>query len=294
MSADVAAPPETPRNEAQLRRQLAACYRIFAMLGWTELIYNHISVRVPGPEVHFLINPFGLHYTEVCASNLVKIDLEGRIAGTSAWRVNPAGFVLHSTLHRGIAGAHCVMHTHTTAGSGSNLSYHNGPVIRSAHVVSIFWGPSWGSGNDKLTADHIVAFFGQFAGQSWGKAILAFSKPLVVPFGLHPIKTPYGGVFELNTALSVRPAVQRCHLREGKSVGPVNGRPGAVLAGTGSPRHGVRICRTAVGSRFAAVPPSIPVPACGHASGLESRGRALVSGSEAGAAAFCASGASCN
>lgn len=106
-----------PVDEASLRRQLAACYRIFAMLGWTELIYNHISVRVPGAQPHFLINPFGLNYTEVCASNLVKIDLDGRIVGDARWPVNPAGFVLHSTLHRGIADAHCVMHTHTTAGS---------------------------------------------------------------------------------------------------------------------------------------------------------------------------------
>jgi ribulose-5-phosphate 4-epimerase/fuculose-1-phosphate aldolase len=117
MNANPTPDAQTPRTEAELRRQLAACYRIFAMLGWTELIYNHISVRVPGPEVHFLINPFGLHYSEVCASNLVKIDLDGRVVGPSAGRVNPAGFVLHSTLHRGIDGAHCVMHTHTTAGS---------------------------------------------------------------------------------------------------------------------------------------------------------------------------------
>ncbi len=108
---------DVPADEAGLRRQLAACYRIFAMLGWTELIYNHISVRIPGAEPHFLINPFGLHYTEVRASNLVKIDLDGRIVGDACWPVNPAGFVLHSTLHRGIPDAHCVMHTHTTAGS---------------------------------------------------------------------------------------------------------------------------------------------------------------------------------
>jgi ribulose-5-phosphate 4-epimerase/fuculose-1-phosphate aldolase len=96
--------------------QLAACYRVFHLLGWTELIYNHITVRIPGPERHFLINPFGLHYSEVKASNLVKIDLEGRVIGDSTWPVNPAGFVLHSAIHQGIEGAHCVMHTHTTAG----------------------------------------------------------------------------------------------------------------------------------------------------------------------------------
>jgi ribulose-5-phosphate 4-epimerase/fuculose-1-phosphate aldolase len=86
------------------------------MLGWTELIYNHITVRVPGPGLHFLINPFGLHYSEVTASNLVKIDAEGRIVGNSDWPVNPAGFTLHSAIHTGVPEAHCVMHTHTTAG----------------------------------------------------------------------------------------------------------------------------------------------------------------------------------
>jgi len=103
-------------DEWALRVQLAACYRIFAMIGWTELIYNHITVRIPGPDRHFLINPFGLHYSEVTASNLVRIDLQGRVVGHSDWPVNPAGFTVHGAIHAGIDGAHCVMHTHTTAG----------------------------------------------------------------------------------------------------------------------------------------------------------------------------------
>jgi ribulose-5-phosphate 4-epimerase/fuculose-1-phosphate aldolase len=86
------------------------------MLGWTELIYNHISLRLPGDGGHFLINPFGLHYSEVTASNLVKIDLAGNIVGESKWPVNPAGFTPHATIHAHIPDAHCVMHTHTTAG----------------------------------------------------------------------------------------------------------------------------------------------------------------------------------
>ena len=105
-------------DEHSLRVQLAATYRIFDMMGWTELIYNHISLRVPGPEVHFLINPFGLHYSEVTASNLLKIDLEGNIIGESKWPFNPAGFTPHATIHAGIPDAHCVMHVHTTAGMG--------------------------------------------------------------------------------------------------------------------------------------------------------------------------------
>jgi ribulose-5-phosphate 4-epimerase/fuculose-1-phosphate aldolase len=104
------------KTERELRVQLAACYRIFNFLGWTELIYNHITVRVPGPETHFLINPFGLHYSEVTASNLVKINLAGEVIGESAWPVNPAGFVVHAAIHAGIPDAHCVMHTHTTSG----------------------------------------------------------------------------------------------------------------------------------------------------------------------------------
>jgi ribulose-5-phosphate 4-epimerase/fuculose-1-phosphate aldolase len=117
-------------SEGQARVELAACYRIFAQLGWTELIYNHITLRLPGPEKHFLINPFGLHYSEVCASNLVKIDLDGNIIGASEWPVNPAGFTIHAAIHDRIADAHCVMHTHTTAGmavacSAAGLSMSN-------------------------------------------------------------------------------------------------------------------------------------------------------------------------
>jgi ribulose-5-phosphate 4-epimerase/fuculose-1-phosphate aldolase len=103
-------------SEHALRVQLAGTYRVFAMLGWTELIYNHITVRVPGTHSHFLINPFGLHYTEVTASNLVKIDVDGKVLDGSPHPVNPAGFVVHAALHRALPDAHCVMHTHTTAG----------------------------------------------------------------------------------------------------------------------------------------------------------------------------------
>jgi len=107
-------------DERAARLQLAACYRVFALLGWTELIYNHITLRVPesatGGEKHFLINPFGLHYSEVTASNLVKVNLAGDILSESEYPINPAGYVLHSCIHDGVDGAHCVMHTHTTAG----------------------------------------------------------------------------------------------------------------------------------------------------------------------------------
>jgi len=102
--------------ERAARVQLAACYRIFDLLGWTESIFNHITLRVPGPQRIFLINPFGLMYHEVTASNLVAVDIEGRPVRPTPHPVNRAGFVTHSAIHGAIDGAHCVMHTHTTTG----------------------------------------------------------------------------------------------------------------------------------------------------------------------------------
>ena len=102
--------------ERDARRQLAACYRIFDHMGWSELIYNHITLRVPGEENAFLINRFGLHYSEVTASNLVKIDIDGHVLDGSGAPVNRAGFVQHSLFHRHVPDAHCIIHTHTTAG----------------------------------------------------------------------------------------------------------------------------------------------------------------------------------
>lgn len=110
--------PSLPMTDAEreARVELAACYRIFDMLGWTEMIFNHITLRVPGSEGVFLINPFGLHYREVTASNLVAIDVDGNPVRPHPHPVNRAGFVTHSAIHGAIDGAHCVMHTHTTTG----------------------------------------------------------------------------------------------------------------------------------------------------------------------------------
>jgi ribulose-5-phosphate 4-epimerase/fuculose-1-phosphate aldolase len=114
MSDHFTRPARFDAAEWAARVQLAAAYRIFHLLGWTELIYNHISLRVPGQDGHFLINPFGLHYSEVCASNLVKVDVRGNIVGSSDWPINPAGFTFHGAIHETLPNAHCVMHVHTT------------------------------------------------------------------------------------------------------------------------------------------------------------------------------------
>ena len=110
-----ALPPE--QGEWVLRRQLAAAYRLVDHFGWTELIYGHLTARVPGEAPHFLINPYGLNYDEVTASNLVKIDLDGKVVEPSPHPVNYAGFVIHSAVHMAHAARHrVVMHTHTRAG----------------------------------------------------------------------------------------------------------------------------------------------------------------------------------
>lgn len=105
---------ETP--EWELRVQLAAAYRIIDLMGWSELIWTHTTVRVPGPEHHFLINPYGLRFDEVRASNLVKVDLHGNILGDPEQEINPAGFVIHSAIHMARQDVRCIMHTHTVAG----------------------------------------------------------------------------------------------------------------------------------------------------------------------------------
>ncbi len=110
------APSVIDPAEWALRVQLAAAYRIIDHLGWSELIWTHTTVRVPGPEHHFLINPYGFRFDEVCASNLVKVDMHGNILGDQNQEINPAGFVIHSAIHMTRPDAQCIMHTHTTAG----------------------------------------------------------------------------------------------------------------------------------------------------------------------------------
>mgnify|MGYP001815279513 FL=1 len=103
-------------EEWKARVDLAACYRIVAMYGWDDLVFTHISARVPGGEDHFLINPYGLLFEEITASSLVKVDLDGEKVLDSPYPVNPAGFVIHSAIHASREDAGCVLHTHTKAG----------------------------------------------------------------------------------------------------------------------------------------------------------------------------------
>jgi ribulose-5-phosphate 4-epimerase/fuculose-1-phosphate aldolase len=98
------------------RLELAACYRVFAMMGWDEMIFNHITVKLDDQPGAFLINPYGMHFSEVTASSLIKIDIDGnKLDDDNPWHVNKAGFVQHSLFHRTLHDAHAIIHTHTTA-----------------------------------------------------------------------------------------------------------------------------------------------------------------------------------
>jgi ribulose-5-phosphate 4-epimerase/fuculose-1-phosphate aldolase len=103
-------------EEWQLRVELAACYRLVALYGWSDLVFTHISARVPGPQHHFLINPYGLMFDEITASSLVKVDRDCNLVIDSPFPVNPAGFTIHSCVHEVREDAGCVLHTHSRAG----------------------------------------------------------------------------------------------------------------------------------------------------------------------------------
>ncbi|OXJ37936.1 class II aldolase [Burkholderia sp. HI2714] len=115
-SSDVSVKQAVSPTEWDARVNLAAAYRLTALFGWDDLVFTHISARVPGPEHHFLINPYGMMFDEITASSLVKVDLDGRKVSKSPYEINPAGFTIHSAVHAARDDALCVMHTHSING----------------------------------------------------------------------------------------------------------------------------------------------------------------------------------
>lgn len=107
---------QVSQEEWQQRVNLAACYRLVALYHWDDLIFTHISARVPGPEHHFLINPYGMLFDEITASSLVKVDLSGNKVMNSSYEINPAGFTIHSAIHANREDAKCVLHIHSLNG----------------------------------------------------------------------------------------------------------------------------------------------------------------------------------
>jgi ribulose-5-phosphate 4-epimerase/fuculose-1-phosphate aldolase len=122
--------------EWEQRKDLAACYRLVALYGWDDLIFTHISARVPGPDRHFLINPYGMLFDEITASSLVKIDLDGRKVMDSPYEINPAGFVIHSAIHAARDDAHCVLHVHSVNGVAVSAQPH-GLLPVSQHSICV-------------------------------------------------------------------------------------------------------------------------------------------------------------
>src|ERR1700678_4414167 len=104
-------------KEWEQRVSLAAAYRLVARFGWDDLIFTHLSARVPGGEHHFLINPYGMTFDEITASSLVKVDLDGNKVMDSPHEINPAGFTIHSAIHAAREDAHCVLHVHSINGA---------------------------------------------------------------------------------------------------------------------------------------------------------------------------------
>ena len=130
-----------PTDERRLRIDLAACYRLVALHGWDDLVFTHISARVPGPGHHFLINPYGMMFDEITASSLVKVDLDGKKVVESPYEINPAGFVIHSAIHAARHDARCVLHTHTVSGIAVSTQ-RAGLLPISQHAMSVL--PSLG------------------------------------------------------------------------------------------------------------------------------------------------------
>lgn len=123
-------------EEWAVRVDLAALYRLVALHGWDDLIYTHISARVPGGEEHFLINPYGLLFDEITASSLIKVDLEGNILQETDRFINPAGFTIHSAVHGGRPGVGCVIHLHTDDGVAVASQPH-GLLMLSQHAMAL-------------------------------------------------------------------------------------------------------------------------------------------------------------
>jgi len=131
-----ARPPHIADDEWRLRVDLAACYRLVALFGWDDLIFTHISARLPSPQHHFLINPYGWGFDEITASSLVKVDLDGHKLDDSPHDINPAGFTIHSAIHAARDDAQCVLHVHSVNGVAVSAQQ-NGVQPLSQHSIFV-------------------------------------------------------------------------------------------------------------------------------------------------------------
>jgi ribulose-5-phosphate 4-epimerase/fuculose-1-phosphate aldolase len=214
--------PLVSAEEWQARIDLAAAYRLVAMFGWDDLVYTHISARVPGEAEHFLINPYGLFFDEITASSLVKIDEHGTKMLPSAYDVNPAGFVIHSAIHAGRPDVNCVLHTHTLHGVAvsvqaggllplsqhatialNGLAYHGyeGIALRDEEKPRLV--ADLGRGNSLILRNHGLLTCGAGVADAFLRMYVLEAScrmQILAQSGGTPLLTVDPGVVELNTA----------------------------------------------------------------------------------------------
>lgn len=173
-------------EEWQVRVDLAALYRLVALHGWDDMIFTHISARVPGPEHHFLINPYGWYFEEITASSLIKVDLDGNIVQDTTNFINPAGFTIHSAVHASREDAKFVLHLHTVAGVGvaaqkggllpisqnacliqNQVAYHGYEGLALNHDERERLVADLGDKNLMLLKNHGTLAVGETAAQAW-------------------------------------------------------------------------------------------------------------------------------
>lgn len=178
------------RQERELREDLAACYRLVDHFGLTDLIFTHISARVPGPQDQFLINPFGLMFDEITASNLVKVDMAGNPVDPTPYEVNPAGFLIHSAVHMFRPDAKFVLHLHgrdgaavsateegllpltqTAMGVLGDLAYHDYAITLDESVRQLL-ADDIGDKNCVMLRNHGTLTLGETAGEAFGRAYM--------------------------------------------------------------------------------------------------------------------------
>jgi ribulose-5-phosphate 4-epimerase/fuculose-1-phosphate aldolase len=216
-------------GERELRVHLAAAYRLVALQGWDDLIFTHLSARVPGPEHHFLLNPYDLMFEEITASSLVKVDMEGQPVHPTEHKLNPAGFTIHSAVHMAREDAQAVMHLHTPHGqavsamafgllpqcqtammAAHDLAYHDYEGIALDHDERERLVADLGARNAMILRNHGTLAVGASVGQCFQRLYLleraCLAQVLMLSAGRDNLHAPHQGVAE-KVAVQSNPAI---------------------------------------------------------------------------------------
>ena len=213
-------------GEWEMRVNLAAAYRLVALYGWDDLIFTHLSARVPGPEHHFLLNPYDMMFEEITASSLVKVDLEGKPVDPTPYKVNPAGFTIHSAIHMAREDAKAVMHVHTPHGQAvsamkfgllhhtqtgmmakHDLAYHDYEGIALNHDERERLVADMGTKNSMILRNHGTMAVGETVGQCFQRLYYleraCQAQVMMLAAGRENLYEPHSGVEQMVAAQSV-------------------------------------------------------------------------------------------